>query len=58
MFEFFCEKVIPGCTHTETGGSEDEVRRKAEAHLRDHHHLHYLDDDLLDRVNLAIIGMR
>lgn len=37
MYEFFCEKIIPGCTHTERGEKKEEVRESALKHLAEHH---------------------
>ena len=43
MFEFICDKVIPGCTHKETGDTPERVREKALQHLHEHHDMSYLD---------------
>ena len=29
MYEFICDRLIPGCTHTETAETEEEARKKA-----------------------------
>lgn len=36
-YEYACENLYPDCSTTITGRSEDEVRRKAQRHIRDHH---------------------
>jgi predicted small metal-binding protein len=54
MFEFVCEKLIPGCTHRETGDTPERVREKALEHLQEHHGAEYLDRDLGSRIDLAL----
>ena len=43
MFEFICDKVIPGCEHKETGNTEERTRELAIEHLREKHHMDYID---------------
>jgi predicted small metal-binding protein len=37
VYEFLCEKVIPGCTHRETGEDREVVLENALEHMREHH---------------------
>jgi predicted small metal-binding protein len=55
MFEFICDRVIPGCEHKETGDTAERTREKAIAHLRGHHHMDYIDDPTLLKVGNAIL---
>ena len=58
MWEYVCDKVIPGCTHTERGDTSEAVREKARAHLEGHHDLNYIDDDQWRKIDLAILQVR
>ena len=55
MYEFLCERVIPGCTHRETGETREAVHERAVKHLHEHDGLDYLDDDTKTRLSLAIM---
>lgn len=53
------DRIIPGCSHKEKGDTPEAVREKAVDHLRQHHDLAYIEDDLMDRLNsFAIISVR
>ena len=54
MFEFVCDKVIPGCTHKETSDTPEAAREKAIAHLHEHHDMKYIDQDVTARIGIAI----
>ena len=59
MFEFVCDRIIPGCSHKETGDTPEAVREKAVAHLHQHHDLAYIDADLMEKLDgVAIIAVR
>lgn len=58
MFEFVCDRVIPGCTHRETGDTPEAVREKALAHLHDHHGMDYIDEPVQAKITAAILGAR
>jgi predicted small metal-binding protein len=36
VYEFLCERIIPGCTHKESGEDRDVVLEKALEHMREH----------------------
>jgi len=44
MFEFICDRVVPGCSHRDRADTEGGVRARALEHLRKHHG-EFLDDD-------------
>ena len=54
MYEYVCDHIIPGCTHKETGDTPEAVREKAIAHLHEHHDMSYIDEDVSQRIGLAI----
>ncbi|MFO7547651.1 MAG: DUF1059 domain-containing protein [Acidimicrobiia bacterium] len=60
MFEFVCDRIIPGCTHKESGDTVEEVRELARTHLHEHHGMEYLDESWEQRLGSAIVlgGMR
>ena len=58
MFEFICDRVIPGCTHRETSDTPERAREKAIAHLHEHHDMAYIDEPTLVRVGTAIIHVQ
>lgn len=54
MFEFICDRVIPGCEHKERGDTPERAREKAIEHLHDHHDMSYIDDATNAKVLAAI----
>lgn len=51
MYEFMCDRIIPGCTHKERGDTPEAVREKAIKHLHEGHGMEYIDEDLMAKVN-------
>jgi len=49
VFEFICDRVIPGCTHEDRDESREQLLERAEAHLKEHHDLDH-DDEPIDEV--------
>lgn len=37
MYEFVCERIIPGCDHKERGERRQDVEERALRHLTEHH---------------------
>ena len=58
MYEFVCDRLIPGCTHLETGDTPEAVREKALAHLHERHGMEYLDGEAKTRLGLAIVPVQ
>ena len=56
MYEFVCDRIIPGCTHTETAETQEKAREKAEKHLRDHHQRDELNHQAIN-IDMAIVGI-
>jgi predicted small metal-binding protein len=50
MFEFVCDRVIPGCTHVERGDTYEKVLEQAMDHLQGHHGMDYIDKSWEERV--------
>ncbi|MGI9647694.1 MAG: DUF1059 domain-containing protein [Acidimicrobiia bacterium] len=55
-FEFVCEHLIPGCTSKVQADSKDEVVKKAEKHIHDHHD-EMSQKDLQVEIDLAILRL-
>ena len=53
VFEFVCERIIPGCTFIERGDTEEKLLEQAMDHLRERHNMDYIDKPLEGRL-LAI----
>ncbi len=51
VYEFVCDRMIPGCTYTEASETEKEARKNARRHLEDHHRMEVLDDSTNARIN-------
>ncbi|MEX1091692.1 MAG: DUF1059 domain-containing protein [Acidimicrobiia bacterium] len=50
MYEFLCDRVIPGCTHKERGPNREEVHERAMEHMREHHKDDHAVEETRDRV--------
>ena len=50
MYEFLCERVIPGCTHKERGENQEKVQERAIRHMREHHSADHAIEEMRDRV--------
>ena len=57
MYEFICDRLIPGCTHTETAETKEEAKKKARQHLTDHHRFETMDDSQQIKIDMAIMGI-
>ena len=56
MYEFVCDKVIPGCTHKDLPCDTPEASRvQATQHLHEHHGMDYLDVGAKAKLGLAIL---
>lgn len=55
MFEFVCDRLIPGCSHRETGDTPEAVREKALIHLREHHGPEYVDGTTASQISSLIV---
>lgn len=56
MYEFVCDRIIPGCTHKEKAETEEEAREKARRHLADHHRREELNHQAIN-IDMAIVGI-
>ncbi|CAN5875071.1 hypothetical protein BH23ACT4_BH23ACT4_00030 [soil metagenome] len=50
MYEFVCDRVIPGCTYKERGSNREEVHERAMEHMRERHKPDHAVDETRDRV--------
>ena len=58
MFEFVCDRIIPGCTHVERGDTHEKVLEQAMDHLRERHGTEHIDESWEERVRGAVIISR
>jgi predicted small metal-binding protein len=57
VYEFVCDKIIPGCTYKETGDTPEAAREKAIAHLHEHHDMDYIDNPQTPDLSVAVIRL-
>ena len=50
MFEFVCDRIIPGCADVERGDTHEKVLEQAMDHLRERHGTEYIDESWEERV--------
>ena len=58
MFEFVCDRIIPGCTHEDRDESREQLLERATAHLKEHHNLDHYNgpiDEALKRTGITFI---
>ncbi len=55
MFEYVCDKLIPGCEHKFEAVTEEELHDLAKHHLREHHDIEYVDDQSWLMISKAVI---
>ena len=58
VFEFVCDRIIPGCTHEDRDKSKEQLLERAAAHLREHHNLDHHQDpigEVLERTGIIFI---
>ncbi len=48
MFEFVCEKLVPGCTHRDEAEKREELLERVAIHLREHHNLDHRDEPIAE----------
>jgi predicted small metal-binding protein len=48
LYEFICDRIIPGCTYEERGEKEEEVLEQAMIHFKEHHAFHHHNDPIDD----------
>ena len=53
-YEFACANLYPDCSTTIKGKNEDEVWRKAQRHVREHHGVRDFNNETVRDVRLAI----
>ena len=58
LFEFVCEKLIPGCGHKDHDEKEERLLERAAEHLRVHHTVDHFEepvDETLRSVGIQFI---
>ena len=54
MYEYVCDRIIPGCTYEERGDTSEAVREKA-IELHEHHRMDYIDSPQFPDISLAAV---
>jgi predicted small metal-binding protein len=54
MKEFSCGAVVPGCSETFEGESEDSILQQVALHARDEHGMEDVPPELVDEVRAGI----
>jgi predicted small metal-binding protein len=55
MFEFDCDRLIPGCDYKVQAETEEELHELAKDHLHEHHDVEYADDESWLIISRAVI---
>lgn len=58
LFEFICERLIPGCHHRDQDEKEEELLERATEHIRVHHTTDHFDepvDEALKTVGIQFV---
>ena len=55
MYEFVCDRIIPGCDFKARAETHEKMKAKAVEHMRESHEMTDLDKDVLERLNQAAI---
>lgn len=50
VFEFVCDRIIPGCRFVERDDTEEKLLEQAMDHLRERHNMDYIDKPLEGRL--------
>jgi predicted small metal-binding protein len=56
VFQYICERIIPGCGHQDRDKSRDELMQRVEVHLREHHDLDHHDDRISEALKTTGIN--
>lgn len=48
MFEFVCDRIIPGCTHVDQDKAKEQLLERAAAHLKEHHNLDHHNEPIAE----------
>jgi predicted small metal-binding protein len=51
MFQFICDKLIPGCTHTDEDEDRDKLLERAARHYEEHHDLEHHHEPIADTLS-------
>ena len=55
MFEYVCDKLVPGCHYKARAETEEEAHELARDHLHEHHQLEYIDDQAWETIGKAVM---
>lgn len=54
MKEFRCGELVPGCSATFEGESDEEILQQVATHARDEHGMHEVPPEVIDKVVASI----
>jgi predicted small metal-binding protein len=54
MKQFSCGAVVPGCTATFTGETEDEILGQVAVHAREDHGMDEVPDEVVEQIRAKI----
>ena len=54
MKEFRCGVLVPGCSATFEGESDDEILQQVATHARDEHGMDEVPPEVVDRIRAAL----
>lgn len=55
MFQFVCERLVPGCDYKSKQLTEEESHEIAKDHLHERHQIEYVDDDAWETIARAVM---
>ena len=56
LFEFVCDHIVPGCTHTDKDESRDALMERVAVHLRERHNLDHRADPVAETLKTTGIS--
>jgi len=56
LFEYICDRIVPGCKHTDKDESRDKLIERAAVHLREHQDLDHHDDPIAETLSTTGIS--
>ncbi len=46
IYDFICDRLIPGCTHEDHDKKKAQLAERAAAHMREHHGYSHVDEPI------------
>ena len=58
VYEYVCDRVIPGCEHRIRGDTPEAVQERARQHLHEHHGMVDIDQPSAEVIAQAMVMVR